>query len=84
MQYLWRIINYLYILKLVPKAGGRANANATENAAHRKQVLFTFLFMVYHLNWKIKHYILDSHEDYKHKHFKKMLGLICQLNLKCV
>ncbi len=66
MQYLWRIINYLYILKLVPKAGGRANANATENAAHRKQVLFKFLCMVYHLNWKIKHYILDSHKDNNH------------------
>lgn len=43
-------MQYLYILKLVPKAGGRANANATENAAHRKQVLFTFTFIEKKMN----------------------------------
>jgi hypothetical protein len=35
--------HHLYILiKLVPNAGGRANASTTENAALRKQVLFHF------------------------------------------
>lgn len=52
MQYLWRIVNYLYILKLVPKAGGRANASATENAAHRMQVLFQI--SIYGLSFQLK------------------------------
>lgn len=38
--------HHLYILiKLVPNAGGSANASATENAALTKQVLFSLYYM---------------------------------------